>query len=139
MNESLLMLDTIWIKFSRLFNDALFTPVGVRTGPFFEKKTLIENVEELSLMRFYRNVLVRFRFYRTLKARSCFSNRLILFQRNGLIYIFYFIDNLELRQYKNDSIQSIKNPVLKLPHFFLHRLGDEKARQFQNWISFRLN
>ena len=52
MNESVLMLDKIWIKFSRLFNDALFTPVGVRTGPFFEKKTLIENVEELSLMRF---------------------------------------------------------------------------------------
>ena len=38
---------------------------------------------------------------------------------------------LELRQYKNDSIQSKKILVLKFPLFF-HCVGDEKARQFQN-------
>ena len=46
---------------------------------------------------------------------------------------------LELRQYKNDYIQSKKIPVLKLPLFFLRRIGDEKERQFQNWNFFRLN
>ena len=39
---------------------------------------------------------------------------------------------LDLRQYKNDYIQSKNIPVLKLPPFFLRRIGDEKQRQFQN-------
>ena len=46
---------------------------------------------------------------------------------------------LELRQYKNGSVQSKKNPVLKLPLFFPRRIGNEKERQFQNWNFVRLN
>ena len=29
-----------------------------------------------------------------------------------------------------------KNPILKLPRFSLHRIGGEKARQFQSWNFF---
>ena len=43
---------------------------------------------------------------------------------------------LEQRQYKNNSIQSKKIPVLILPRFFPRRVGDEKERQFQNWTFF---
>ena len=39
---------------------------------------------------------------------------------------------LEQRQDKNDSIQSKIIPILKLPRFFPHRLGGEKARQIQS-------
>ena len=46
---------------------------------------------------------------------------------------------LEQRQYKNDSIQSKKIPILNLPRFFPRRLGDEKERQFQNRNFFWLN
>ena len=46
---------------------------------------------------------------------------------------------LELNEYKNDSIQSKTNPVLKLPRFFPCRIGDEKERQFQYWNSSLLN
>ena len=48
-------------------------------------------------------------------------------------------ETLELRQYKNDSIQSKKIPVLKLPRLFPRCISDEKERQFQNQIFFRLN
>ena len=41
--------------------------------------------------------------------------------------------SLEQRQNKNDSIQSKIIPILKLPHFFPQRIGDEKTRQFQSW------
>ena len=40
--------------------------------------------------------------------------------------------DLELRQYKNDSIQSKIIPTLKLPRFFTPYTGREEARQFQN-------
>ena len=43
---------------------------------------------------------------------------------------------LEQRQNKNDSIQSKIIPILKLPRFFPHRLGGEKARQIQGWNYF---
>ena len=43
---------------------------------------------------------------------------------------------LELRQYKNDSIQSKIIPTLKLPRFFHHLDGEGKERQFQNWNLF---
>ena len=43
---------------------------------------------------------------------------------------------LEQRQYKKDSSQTKIILVLKLPRFFSHHVGDEKARQFQNWIFF---
>ena len=43
---------------------------------------------------------------------------------------------VELREYKNNSIQSKKNPILNLPRFFPGRVGDEKDRQFQNRIFF---
>ena len=33
----------------------------------------------------------------------------------------------------------VRNPILELPPFFPHRIGDEKERQFQNWNLFRLN
>ena len=46
---------------------------------------------------------------------------------------------LELRQYKNDSIQSKQIPILKLKCFFHHLFGEEKERQFQNWNLFWLN
>ena len=38
----------------------------------------------------------------------------------------------EMKFYKNDSIQSKKFLVLKLPRFFPRRIGDEKEWQFQN-------
>ena len=41
--------------------------------------------------------------------------------------------HLEQRQNKNDSIQSKIIPILKLPRFSPHRIGGEKARQFQSW------
>ena len=42
-------------------------------------------------------------------------------------------------QYKNDATQ-LKNFLgLKLPPFFLHRVGDEKRRQFQSQEVFQLN
>ena len=47
--------------------------------------------------------------------------------------------DLELRQYKNNSIQSKNIPILKLPLFFITYTAREKARQFQTWISFGLN
>ena len=43
---------------------------------------------------------------------------------------------LEQRQYKNDSIQSKKIPILNLPRFFPHRVDDEKQRQLQSRILF---
>ena len=43
---------------------------------------------------------------------------------------------LELRQYKNNSIQSKRIPILKLPGNVPHRIGGEKARQFQSWHYF---
>ena len=43
---------------------------------------------------------------------------------------------LELRQYKNDSIQSKIIPTLKLPLFFTTYKVREKTRQFQNWNYF---
>ena len=43
---------------------------------------------------------------------------------------------LEQRQNKNDSIQSKIIPILKLPRFLSHRIGDEKVRQFQSWNYF---
>ena len=39
---------------------------------------------------------------------------------------------LELRQYKSDSIQSKKIPILKLPLFLITYTAREKARQFRN-------
>ena len=36
------------------------------------------------------------------------------------------------RQYKNYSIQSKIVQILKFLHFFPHRIGGEKARQFQS-------
>ena len=53
-----------------------------------------------------------------------------------VIEIYFLLCTLELRQYKNDSIQSKNIPVLKLTRFFTCCLGDEKARQFQNWNFF---
>ena len=44
---------------------------------------------------------------------------------------------LEQRQNKNDSIQPKIIPILKLPRFFPHRLGGEKARQIQGWNYYR--
>ena len=46
---------------------------------------------------------------------------------------------LELRQYKNYSIQSTKIPILKFPLFFATYTAREKARQFQNWNIFFRN
>ena len=46
---------------------------------------------------------------------------------------------LELRQHKNDTIQSKEIPILKLARFFPRSMGDEKERQFQNQNFFRLN
>ena len=46
---------------------------------------------------------------------------------------------IELRQYKNDSIQSKIIQTLKLPLFFTTYTVREKARQFQNWNYFWLN
>ena len=43
---------------------------------------------------------------------------------------------LELRQHKNDSIQSKKIPILKLPHFLSPTRRGKKERQFQNWNFF---
>ena len=37
------------------------------------------------------------------------------------------MDELEQRQYEKDSIQSKIIPILKLPRFFPHRIGDEKS------------
>ena len=46
---------------------------------------------------------------------------------------------LKHSQYKNDATQ-LKNFLgLKLPPFFLHRVGDKKTRQFQNQEVFQLN
>ena len=39
---------------------------------------------------------------------------------------------LELRQYNNDSTEAKNWPVLKLPRFFPHHIGEWKAGQFQN-------
>ena len=50
----------------------------------------------------------------------------------------HFVRPLELRQYKNDSIQSKIIPILKLALFFPHCLGGEKERQFQSWNYFRM-
>ena len=41
---------------------------------------------------------------------------------------------LELRQYKDNSIQSKIIPILKLPRFLPRCVSDEKERQFQDWI-----
>ena len=43
---------------------------------------------------------------------------------------------LELRKYNNDSIQSKKSPILKLPLLFITYAAREKERQFQSWIFF---
>ena len=40
---------------------------------------------------------------------------------------------LEQRQNKNNPIQSKMIPILILPRFSPHRIGVEKARQFQSW------
>ena len=45
----------------------------------------------------------------------------------------------ELRIYKNNSIPSKKNPILKLPLFFIPYTARQKERQFQNWNFFGLN
>ena len=57
-------------------------------------------------------------------------------KREMALWYISSLENLEPRQYKNDSIQSKIFPVLKLPHLFSRRVGDEKERQFQNWIFF---
>ena len=44
---------------------------------------------------------------------------------------YHFAIELELRQYKNNSDQFDRIPLLKLPPFSSCRIGDEKARQFQ--------
>ena len=46
---------------------------------------------------------------------------------------------LKHSQYKNDAIQLRNFLGLKLPPFFLHRVSDEKRRQFQNQEFFQLN
>ena len=52
---------------------------------------------------------------------------------------FLAIGMLKHSQYKNDATQ-LKNFLdLKLPPFFLHRVGDGKRRQFQNQEVFQLN
>ena len=56
----------------------------------------------------------------------------LLSQQDFISKIFSEI-MLEQRQYKIDSIKSKIIPVLKLPCFFSHRKGGEKARQFQYW------
>ena len=43
-----------------------------------------------------------------------------------------FIWTLKHSQYKNDATQLKNFYCLKLPPFFLHRVGDGKRRQFQN-------
>ena len=61
---------------------------------------------------------------------------------NNLVSCPYHIARsslLELRQYKNNSIQSKKIPVLKLPLFFISYTAKKKARQFQNWNYFGPN
>ena len=44
--------------------------------------------------------------------------------------------SLELRQFKNDSIQSKIIPILKLPRFFTTYTARGKGRQIQNWNHF---
>ena len=56
-----------------------------------------------------------------------------------LCYQAKIVQILELRQYKNDSIQSKIIPTLKLPLFFTTYTVRGKARQFQNWNYFWLN
>ena len=51
--------------------------------------------------------------------------------------ILHFL--LKHSQYKNDATQLENFLGLKLPPFFLHRVGDEKRRQFQNKEVFQLN
>ena len=57
--------------------------------------------------------------------------------RNKIIFDSKYM--LELRQYKNDSIQSEIIPRLKLPHFFSTYTVRGKERQFQNWNYFWQN
>ena len=45
-------------------------------------------------------------------------------------------NKLELRQYKNDSIQSKKLPILKLPGFFPRRVGEWKSAANSNLKAF---
>ena len=51
----------------------------------------------------------------------------------------FFVWSLELRQYKNNSIQSEMISILKLPLFFINYTAREIARKFQNWNIFGLN
>ena len=46
---------------------------------------------------------------------------------------------LELRLYKNDSIQSKKKSNFEIATFFTTYTARGKARQFQNWNIFGLN
>ena len=56
-----------------------------------------------------------------------------------LFMILHWINQLKHSQYKNDATQ-LKNFLrLKLPPFFLHRVGDVKRRQIQNQEVFQLN
>ena len=48
------------------------------------------------------------------------------------VLIFYIFFTLELRQIKDDSIQSKEIPTLKLARFLITYTVKEKARQFQN-------
>ena len=47
--------------------------------------------------------------------------------------------DIELRQCKNNSIQTKIIPTLKLPRIFTTYMVREKGRQFQNWNYFWLN
>ena len=56
-----------------------------------------------------------------------------------LSYVSKMTACLELRQYKNNSIQSKIILILKLPLFFITYTAREKARQFKKWNIFVLN
>ena len=68
-------------------------------------------------------------------AQSCDFQLKLLFTAKivgvGQKIISAFSSQLELRQYKNNFIQSKKIAVLKLPRFFTCHIGDQKERQLQ--------
>ena len=76
---------------------------------------------------------------RDVMCDQCLGTIEISFQQQSSISIDPGnVKDLKHSQYKNDDIQ-LKNFLgLKLPPFFLHRVGDGKRLQFQNQEGFQL-
>ena len=97
----------------------------------FCKKSLVTKITFLCARSFscplhFHEIMKKMRTFSTL------SQFLLNELRTASVHFIKSNLKLEQRHNKNDSIQTI----LKLPPFFPHCIGGEKARQFQRWNYF---